>query len=166
MNNACGVYIYGGKVGDVNSIAMLSLVIQIGKEMFNNQLRTKEAFGYVVQNLGIGIYDDKYGVYIVQSEKENDEIEKRIHLFIAELQTLIDNMDDDEIKIHKESVIGDYKEDFKNLSEFNSFYRYLYFSDSFDMDYKQKIIEAVRNVDKNEILISSFYSAVVYADKK
>lgn len=166
VNNACGVYIYGGKVGDVNSIAMLSLVIQIGKEMFNNQLRTKEAFGYVVQNLGIGVYDDKYGVYIVQSEKENDEIEKRIHLFIAELQTLIDKMDDREFKIYQESVISDYQEDFKNLSEFNSFYRYLYFSDSFDMDYKQKIIEAVRNVDKNEILISSFYSAVVYADKK
>lgn len=165
LNNACGLVFYTGKKKNTNTVALTEMIIQIGNEMFFDELRTKEAFGYIVYNSKILISDDIYVVYIVQSERDNRNIEVRMKKFCADLQETIDNMEDEEFEMHKESVISRYEESFKNLDEFSSFFKELYYSNSFDIDYQENVINAVSDMEKKNIKIPA-KSYVIYANKK
>jgi len=118
-----------------------------------------------VSNYKCSAFNDVYSFYIVQSERENEVIENRIKLFLKELQEYINQMDDDEFEMHKESVISGYEETFKNLGEFFCFYKEIYYAEAFDMEYKKKVIEKVNNMKKSEIRLSSACTTIIASKK-
>ncbi|CAG8679319.1 20595_t:CDS:10, partial [Racocetra persica] len=117
INSAIEYYIQVGDVMDKELRAKLALVGQISEELSFDQLRTKEQLGYCVWSTveeGTGSMALRI---VIQSEKDPIYLENRIEEFLIKLQTIIEDMPEEEYKKEIASLISKKLEKPKNLSE-------------------------------------------------
>lgn len=151
-NNACGLYYYSGECGSYRCTAMAHFITQACKEMFFDQLRTKEELGYVV-SAGIRCLDKfQYISFVVQSEKDVDFLETRIKMFVKGLGRHFEQMTSEDFSSFKKSVVACFQEKHKNFSSYSLHLWNRYLKGIVDIDYEKNVIRAVEDITKEDVL--------------
>ncbi|CAG8531352.1 10171_t:CDS:10, partial [Cetraspora pellucida] len=160
INSAISYYIQVGDVMDRELRAKLALVGQISEEPAFDQLRTKEQLGYYVWSTveeGTGSIAIKIGV---QSEKDPIYLENRIEEFLIKLQTIIENMPEEEYKKEIASLISKKLEKSKNLGEESYKHWYHIHSGYYEFDKVEIDVSNLRKITKADLL--DFYKTYIH----
>ncbi|RIB06084.1 Metalloenzyme, LuxS/M16 peptidase-like protein [Gigaspora rosea] len=160
VNSAIEYYVQVGNAVNKRLRATSSLLAQIMHEPCFNQLRTKEQLGYIVFS-GIRRMASSLGVrVIIQSEKDTVYLENKIEDFLNLLQTLIEEMPEEEYQKQVQSLITKKLEKPKNL--YQEAQRYWNHIDSgyYDFDQVDTDVAELRTITKPELL--DFYKQLVH----
>ncbi|KAF7670504.1 Nardilysin, partial [Astathelohania contejeani] len=84
-DNACGVFYRIGELKNYKLTALARVITNHANNRFFDTLRTKESFGYIVSCQARPIFSNLFIVFLVQSQRKNEEINERINLFFEEL---------------------------------------------------------------------------------
>lgn len=150
-NNACGVYFYTNTFYNLYKKAISSFIVNTVQEMFFDQLRTNEEFGYVVCADTYRILNKEFIYFVVQSEKDVITIKERILKFIEFAKEYISNMTEEEFNDRKEALIDEYNETHKNI---NSYSYYLYSKFIYEIDglkYKENMINFIDQMTLKDV---------------
>ncbi|CAG8464961.1 16775_t:CDS:10 [Cetraspora pellucida] len=160
INSAIEYYIQVGDVMDRELRAKLALVGQISEEPAFDQLRTKEQLGYYVWSTveeGTGSIALKIGI---QSEKDPIYLENRIEEFLIKLQTIIENMPEEEYKKEIASLISKKLEKSKNLGEESYKHWCHIYSGYYEFDKVEIDVSNLRKITKADLL--EFYKTYIH----
>lgn len=130
------------------------LIHQISKDDFYNQLRTTEQLGYCVSVQTLSTSRKEYLSFMVQSEKTVQFLVDRISKFISDLKSTISDMSEDELLVHKESVISFFEEPLMNMDDLSGYIFNQYCSSGVDISFKYKVINMIRRINKKDIINS------------
>ncbi|CAG8716551.1 96_t:CDS:2, partial [Racocetra fulgida] len=160
INSAIEYYIQVGDVMDKDLRAKLALVGQISEEPSFDQLRTKEQLGYYVWSTveeGTGSMALRI---IIQSEKDPIYLENRIEEFLIKLQTIIEDMPEEEYKKEIASLISKKLEKPKNLSEESYKHWCHIYSGYYEFDQVETDVSNIREIAKTDLL--EFYKTYIH----
>ncbi|AFN83161.1 secreted/periplasmic Zn-dependent insulinase-like peptidase [Encephalitozoon romaleae SJ-2008] len=157
VNNACTVNYYCGKYGNHVDAAMTHLVHQSCMAMFFDDLRTKEELGYVVASRVMHLDDEQYIVFLVQSEKDVDFLEKRIRKFVEDLDGYYKEMSEEQFEEFKSGVISFFKEKKKNFEIYSTDMWGKYLRGVVDLKYEDKAVDAVSKISKKDLSIGKVF---------
>ncbi|KAM0676209.1 hypothetical protein GVAV_000172 [Gurleya vavrai] len=138
-NNGVGVFYKICSEKEYKKIASVEVFMQGSSEAFFDQLRTKEALGYVTQNYLLSFNGYRYMCFLVQSEKNCDYLEERINKYIKAYISEFNSITKDEFETFKESAINAQEEEHKNIYEFFMFNKHLFYIECSEIDYKDCI---------------------------
>ncbi|CAG8459644.1 11740_t:CDS:10 [Diversispora eburnea] len=152
INSAIEYYVQVGDLMDVNLRAKLSLLAQITKEPYFDQIRTKEQLGYLTHSgwridiLSMGFR------FIIQSVKDTVHLENRIEAFLDKLLNIIEEMTEEDYQKEKESLIVKKLEKPKNLYKESREYWEHIKSGLYDFDRINIDVAELRKITKSEVL--------------
>jgi insulysin len=134
VNHCVEYMLYVGNNQDRHLRAKALLFAQVADEPCFDQLRTKEALGYVVFN-GVSSHNTWLSYRIlVQSERTPEYLESRIDAFLTGLAQELKDMPEHKFQKHKRSLINKRLERLKNLSqETGRFWNHI-LSEAFDFE--------------------------------
>ena len=117
INSAIEYFVQVGPSYNAEERAICTLFAQICSEPAFNQLRTKEQLGYIVFS-GTKVTLTSHGFRIlIQSEKPASFLASRIDAFLDFIKTVISEMTDAELDVHRKSVIDKLNESLKNIAQ-------------------------------------------------
>ena len=117
VNSAVIYYLHIGDQANRPLRAALSLFAQIASEPVFDTLRTKEQLGYITFGQSVqGPGSMGYRV-MVQSERDPVYVESRIEAFLDGLKAYVEEMKDEEVDKHRQSLVDKKEEKPKNLGE-------------------------------------------------
>ncbi|KKO73746.1 secreted periplasmic zn-dependent insulinase-like peptidase, partial [Vairimorpha ceranae] len=157
-NNACGIFYYLNKSCDLRMKAIGSFIVNSVEEMFFDQLRTKEEFGYVVSAGIYTIKDDDFLYFVVQSDRNVEEIKERILRFITFTKDYIKNMSEQEFLERQESLIDLFKEKYKNLYGYSFFLYSKYISGIDGLTFINDICNVIKKMELKDVLNCDIFS--------
>ena len=157
-NNACGIFYYLNKSCDLRMKAIGSFIVNSVEEMFFDQLRTKEEFGYVVSAGIYTIKDDDFLYFVVQSDRNVEEIKERILRFITFTKDYIKNMSEQEFLERQESLIDLFKEKRKNLYGYSFFLYSKYISGIDGLTFINDICNVIKKMELKDVLNCDIFS--------
>ncbi|KAH9411468.1 insulinase [Ordospora pajunii] len=150
-NNACAVYLYGGKYANSNETAVANFVQHACKGMFFDQLRTKEELGYIVCCRMAYVEYEQYISFVVQSERDVEYLEGRIKKFIGGLNEYFAEMGDEEFDKFRSAVVMHFEEKKKNFGLYGDGIWTNYGRGVSDLAYEKRVCEAVMGVTKHDL---------------
>ncbi|KAF0437767.1 a-pheromone processing metallopeptidase ste23 [Gigaspora margarita] len=160
INSAIEYYVQVGDVQDRELRAKLALIGQISDEPSFDQLRTKEQLGYLVWSMvEEGIGSMAYRI-VIQSEKDPIYLENRIEDFLTKLQTIIEEMSEENYEKQITSLISKKLEKPKNLSEESYRHWYHICSGYYEFNKVEIDVSNIRNITKAELL--EFYKTYIH----
>ena len=117
------------------------------------KMRTEQHLGYVVWSHMDQQEKNIYQSFIIQSgDYSADYLKERSNEFIQAYRTELDNMKDEDLATHKQSVVDRKLEKPKSLTEANDQFYYRAFEKMGDFDYVAKDVVAVKNLSKQDII--------------
>lgn len=152
VNSSIEVYCQVGDPTNVRQRATLGLLSQIASEPAFDQLRTKEQLGYLVFSSVRKTVGSMGFRIIIQSERDAAYLESRIEAFYEHFKGLLEGMSEAEFEKHKASLIAKKLEVVKNLIEESTRFWYHIHSGYYDFLQREKDIEALRSISKEEVL--------------
>ncbi|RIA87179.1 Metalloenzyme, LuxS/M16 peptidase-like protein [Glomus cerebriforme] len=159
INSAIEYYIQIGDLMNKELRTKSSLTAQIANEPFFSQLRTKEQLGYLV-NSGIKSQVGSLGFKLkIQSERNTIHLENRIEDFLNKLQTIIENMSEQEYQKQIQSLIVKKLEKPKNLTQESFRYWGDIISGYYDFEQVDTDVEELRKITKQDLL--KFYKTFI-----
>ncbi|RIA99019.1 Metalloenzyme, LuxS/M16 peptidase-like protein [Glomus cerebriforme] len=159
INSAIEYYVQVGDLMDKGLRARLSLLAQIANEPCFDQLRTKEQLGYLVFS-GLKKQTGSIGLrFIIQSEKDTVHLENRIEAFLNKLQTLIEEMPEEEYQKQVQSLIAKILEKPKNLKQETQKYWNHISSGYYEFDRDDTDVEELRKIIKQDL--EEFYKKFI-----
>jgi insulysin len=147
----------------------LSLIEQIMKEAFFDQLRTKEQLGYIVKSSTIKIGNPEnstYGLsFVIQSAKATpDELYKRVMSFTKKFYDELKTMTNDTYKTHIDSAIRTAtKKNDTLLDEFGSNYNEVV-ENTYIFDIYEIYAQTYKTISKK--ILCEYYYDNIYCKKK
>ncbi|EJC99116.1 uncharacterized protein FOMMEDRAFT_160677 [Fomitiporia mediterranea MF3/22] len=103
-NSSVHYYCHVGNASDPHTHVLCYLLAQILKEPTFDVLRTKEQLGYIVDSAVIEDLETIGWDVVIQSEMDPSYLESRIEAFLRSMRKIIQNMSDEKINSHKESL--------------------------------------------------------------
>ncbi|RIA87766.1 Metalloenzyme, LuxS/M16 peptidase-like protein [Glomus cerebriforme] len=159
INSAIEYYIQIGDPMNKELRTKSSLVAQIANEPCFDQLRTKEQLGYIVTS-GTKSQVSSLGFKLkIQSERDSIHLENRIEDFLNKLQTIIENMSEQEYQKQIQSLIVKKLEKPKNLSQESFRYWNHIKSGYYDFEQVDTDVEELRKIEKQDLL--EFYKKFI-----
>ena len=158
--NNCGLisYFQFGELNEKETIIKY-LIYDIIKEDFYDKLRTKEAIGYSVYASNINV-NDIHGMYfsLISNDHDPEFIWLRVTLYISDIyDKIFKNLSDDIFNTHVNSVINHFKIKYNDLQEeTNSNYQQI-LNQTYNFDYKEKIVNILQNKEITKEDVSAFY---------
>ncbi|KAG5457541.1 MAG: Metalloenzyme, LuxS/M16 peptidase-like protein, partial [Olpidium bornovanus] len=131
--------------------ALLSLLADVTRQPFFDQMRTKEKLGYIAAS-GMQKQSTTVGLkLVIQSERDTVHLENRIEAFLRNIEGVIGNMTDAEFQRHVDSVIHRKTEKLENIvSESVRFWTNIR-SGYYEFDALDNEVEHLRNVTRGEL---------------
>ena len=154
---------YGRDTTERETRALAMVVAQILQEPCFNQLRTKEQLGYVVKS-GVREEAGVLGVTIsIQSERDPVYLDHRIEtLFRERIQTMLNDMSEDDLKRQIESAAVKKLETSKNLGEESTKYWKTITSGFYEFDQIQADVDEMRKVSLETL--RGFFTERIHPD--
>ncbi|KAF7675949.1 A-factor-processing enzyme [Astathelohania contejeani] len=150
-DNACGMFYRIGELKDYKLTALARVIANHASNRFFDTLRTKESFGYNVSCQAFSFFSNFFIVFLVQSQRKNEEINERINLFFEEL---LNNITIEDFEVSKNAVIGDLEIKYKSLNGWGNFLWKMKMNEYWDLNYHENMIKSVKELkfeDINEI---------------
>ncbi|KAF7682421.1 A-factor-processing enzyme [Astathelohania contejeani] len=150
-DNAYGVFYRIGELKNYKLTALARVITNHASNRFFDTLRTKESFGYIVSCQVRPILSNLFIVFLVQSQRKNEEINERINLFFEEL---LNNITIEDFEVSKNAVIGDLEIKYKSLNGLGNFLWGMKMNEYWDLNYHENMIKSVKELkfeDINEI---------------
>ncbi len=142
------------------SRAQLSLVSQILKTSYYQELRTEKQLGYIVFNGGMPLLDVPGIVFVVQSPNTlPDALVGHIHDYMQRQVAVIKSMGEKQFKQHKESLITLISEEPKNLNEQSERLWQSIILKDYGFDRREKLLEAVGAISYQDFI--KYYNRTV-----
>ncbi len=133
--------------------AKSSLIASIVESDFYTQMRTNQQLGYIVWSFNSRVEDRLFFKMIIQSAGFSPfELRKRVEAWMAKTQKLFDNLSDEEFENHRKSLIVSLEKKGDSIGEVAQEIFYLATEEKGDFDYKNKLIKAVKNIKKENVL--------------
>lgn len=129
------------------------LLYKMVSTWFYDELRTKEQLGYVVSALPMRIQKN-YGVgFIVQSnEADTAFLQERFNAFYPSARTKIAELSDEEFKRYQQGLLSELLQAPQTISEEMTRYLSDFSQNQFDFATRQKNINALKNLTKEQVL--------------
>eukprot|EP01090_Pellita_catalonica_P013689 TRINITY_DN3308_c0_g1_i2.p1 TRINITY_DN3308_c0_g1~~TRINITY_DN3308_c0_g1_i2.p1 ORF type:complete len:962 (-),score=160.08 TRINITY_DN3308_c0_g1_i2:14-2899(-) len=161
-NNNSAIYQYY-QIGliDVATLAVANLLAQITRESAYEQLRTKEQLGYIVWS-GTRKTADRvlcYRIIIQSSVKGADYLDSRIEEYLLLARKEIEDLDDKQFAMHKESLVSKLEEKEKKLNQESARWWAHIKDRQYEFDRAEKQVEFLKTVDKKAVL--SFFDRYI-----
>lgn len=152
-NNAVGIFLKNKPITDHKSVAITKMILPYFNEMFFNQLRTKEQLGYVVKMNELCINKINYIYFIIQSEKDCNEIISKILNFISRMKNELLNLNSEVFSSMKNNFIKQYSGQYGNLESYFEYYKSLYYNDVFDFNYNANMINSIHFIEQKDLIL-------------
>jgi insulysin len=149
------------KLGQTNNwenlISCLSIADAVISKEYFNQLRTIKQLGYIVQStirkFGLAEYPVYTYSFLVQSHHTaSDELTHETEKFINSMETLFDNISDDEFNEYVNSQIDSLSQPDQNMLENCNFNFNVIMSTTYLFNKKQLLIDAMKKVTKADVV--------------
>jgi insulysin len=153
VHKTCGIEVYFQCAEQsTRNNALIELFCQIINEASFNVLRTQEQLGYIVAS-GVRSYGGAHGVrFIIQSDKAPNYLDERIENFIELTKETLNKMNDDEFKVHIESLSLSKLEEPKKISQQSNIYWNEIVTRNFNFDREPIEVEDIKKLTKNDIV--------------
>ncbi|WUR02666.1 zinc protease [Vairimorpha necatrix] len=165
-NNACGLFFPTNKTTDLKNKVISSFIVNSVSEIFFDQLRTNEEFGYVVSANTYKILDQEFIYFVVQSERDVKDIKDRIFKFIEFTKKYLKEMKEEEFLNRKEAIRDHFSESHKNLSSYSNFLYTKGICGLNGLKYKEEIVQYIENMKLNEVIDSKMLEKCIVISTK
>ncbi len=150
-NNSISYTIQIGERG-IPLQARTSMVASIIESDFYTQMRTNQQLGYIVWSFNRRIEDRLFFKFIIQSATYGPfELQKRIEAWKSSTQKLFEELSDEDFEKHRQGLIVSLEKEGDSIAEVASDLYYLATEEEGDFDYKDRLIEAVKKLKKEEV---------------
>eukprot|EP00347_Sterkiella_histriomuscorum_P004511 403360183 len=134
--------------------AVNSVLFQLLKEPFFNQLRTQQQLGYIVACTPYTIKKIIHGKFYVQSNVQGpDYLVLKINEFLAHIKDeVVPQLSDEQIERAKQALINNLKQKDLNLAQEAGKYWHEILEGDYEFDERQKKIEALGKVTRDQVV--------------
>ena len=137
--------------------AITSMIASIIESDFYTQMRTNQQLGYIVFSYKQRIEDRLFMKLLIQSGEYGPfELKKRVDAWLSDLGKLFAKLTDEEFERHREALVISLQKKGDSIAEVLGDFYYSVTEEDADFSYKDKIIEAVKRVTKEEVLSAGF----------
>ncbi len=146
---------YGLQIGEksLERQARAMLLAAIIESDFYTEMRTKQQLGYIVWSFQQTVEDRMFLRFIIQSANHDSfELKRRVDAWLKHTGELLGNVTDDEFERHRASKIVSLEKKGDSIAEVLGKIYYLATEEDGDFDYKKKMVAAVKNLTKDEVL--------------
>ena len=146
---------YAIQVGDKNLplLARVSMIASIVESDFYTQMRTNQQLGYIVWSFQQRMEDRIYFRLVIQSSTHGPfEMSKRVNAWLASTEQLLSKLTDQEIERHRQALIVGLKKEGDSIGAVLGDLYSLATDEEGDFSFKKKLIQAVKDVKKEEII--------------
>lgn len=146
---------YGLQIGEksIERSAIAQMVASIIESDFYTQMRTKQQLGYIVWSFHQTIEDRMFMRFIIQSANHSSfELKRRVDDWLKGAGDLLGNLTDEEFEKHRASRIVSLEKQGESIGEVMGDLYYLATEEKGDFDYKKKLIHAVKNLKKEDVI--------------
>lgn len=165
INNSAIIQTFSFGIEDPSKRGAALVLGSILESPYYAKMRTEEHLGYIVWSYMDQQERNIYQTFVVQSgDYSADYLKERSNLFIQNFRSVLENIDENEIKKHKQSVIDRKLEKPKSLIEANDQFFYRAFTKKADFDHVAIDIQAVNKLSKQDIL--NLFDEVVNMNKR
>ncbi len=156
-NNSSLTYAFQVGENNIERQAITSLIASIVESDFYTQMRTNQQLGYIVFSFKQRIEDRLFMKFLIQSGEYGPfELKKRVDTWLSGLGTLFSNLTEEEFEHHRDALIVSLEKKGDSIAEVLSDLYYSVTEENEDFSYKQKVIDAVKKVTKEEVLATGF----------
>jgi insulysin len=136
--------------------ARLSMISDIIESDFYTQMRTNQQLGYIVWSFQQRIEDRLFLRFVIQSANHSPfELNRRVETWLAKSGELFDKLTDEEFERHRASLIVALEKKGDSIAAVLGDLYYLATEEKGDFQYKNKLIDAVKNLNKEEVLATA-----------
>ena len=133
--------------------ALASMVASVVESDFYTQMRTNQQLGYIVWSFQRSIEERLFFKMIIQSAGYGPfELQKRIEAWMKKSDKLFTGLSDEEFEKHRESIIVSLEKKGDSIAEIAGDLYYFAVDEKGDFDYKKKLVKAVKNVTREEVV--------------
>ena len=155
-NNNALFYTLQAGPHDFKRYGVYQLVASIIESDFYTQMRTNQQLGYVVWSFGQRLEDRLFLKLIIQSAGYGPfELKKRVEAWMDAAPGLFDKLTDEEFEKHRDSLVVSLEKKPDSIAEKTAELYYLATDEKGDFDYKEKLIEAVKTVTREEVVVAA-----------
>ncbi|KHN95135.1 a-pheromone processing metallopeptidase Ste23 [Metarhizium album ARSEF 1941] len=152
VNHCVETWFYVGEQGDRQLRGKTLLIEQMMREPAFDQLRTKEALGYVVFT-GIRNFSTTTGLrLLIQSNKKPKYLDRRIETFLARFGQKLEQMSDCEFESHKRSLLVRCLEKLRDLGQEAARHWIQIESEYYDFELAQHDADDVTTLTKTQMV--------------
>jgi insulysin len=156
-NNSSLTYAFQVGENNIERQAITSLIASIVESDFYTQMRTNQQLGYIVFSFKQRIEDRLFMKFLIQSGEYGPfELKKRVDTWLSGLGTLFSNLTEEEFEHHRDALIVSLEKKGDSIAEVLSDLYYSVTEENEDFSYKQKVVDAVKKVTKEEVLATGF----------
>ena len=135
--------------------ARSSMVASIVESDFYTQMRTNQQLGYVVWSFQNQVEERLFFKMIIQSASYGPfELQKRIEAWMKKSDKLFTDLSDEEFEKHRKSMIVSLEKKGESIAEVAGDMYYFAVDEKGDFDFKKKLVSAVKNLTKEEVVKS------------
>jgi insulysin len=149
---------YGLQVGERNLklMAELSMIADIIETDFYTQMRTNQQLGYIVWSFQQRIEESLFLRFVIQSANHSPfELNRRVETWLKDSGKLFDNLSDEEFERYRASRIIALEKKGDSIAEVLGDLYYLATEENGDFDYKNKLVDAVKRVKKEDVIATA-----------
>ncbi len=146
---------YSVQIGekDLDRQARAQMIASILESDFYTQMRTNQQLGYIVWSFQQTLEDRMFLRFVIQSANHSPfELNRRVEAWLKKSGELLDKVTDEEFEKHRASIIVSLEKKGESIAEVMGDLYYLATEEEGDFRYKQKLIEAVKKLKKEEVL--------------
>jgi len=145
---------YSIQLGDesIELQAKASMIASIINGDFYTQMRTNQQLGYIVWSFDQRVEDLMFFKFVIQSATHDPfELKRRIEGWLDTSSKLFDDLSDEEFEKHREGLIVSLEKKGDSIGEVLGEYFHFATEEEADFQYKEKLIQAVKSLNKKEI---------------
>jgi len=146
---------YSLQIGDkgFKRQALASMVASVVESDFYTQMRTNQQLGYIVWSFTNRSEDRLFFKMIIQSGTYGPfELQRRVEKWMQGSQSLFANLTEEEFEKYRKSLIISLQRKGDSIAEVASELYHLAIEEKGDFQYKDKMVEAVKNLTREEVI--------------
>jgi insulysin len=134
-------------------LAKASIIASIVESDFYTQMRTNQQLGYIVWSFNQRIEDRVFFRLVIQSSTHGPfEMSKRVNTWLVSTEKLFANLTDQEFKRHQQSLVIGLEKEGDSIGAIAGELYSLAADEKGDFLYKKKMIQAVKNLKREEVV--------------
>ena len=149
---------YGLQIGEksFDRQAKAQMVADIVESDFYKQMRTNQQLGYIVWSFQQSIEDRMFLRFVIQSANHSPfELNRRVEEWLSHTGDLFGNLTDEEFERFRASRIVSLEKKGESIAEVLGDLYYLATEEKGDFDYKEKLIDAVKQLKKEDVVAAA-----------